>query len=90
MKNSEKPLSEQEITTAVQGAFRPLSCVAKREDHGEKLKVRVRDKNGVIQLEVHCHDPDSLSDKRKLDSFLQEMRESIKSKGIALDPWKMG
>jgi hypothetical protein len=69
-------MSDDEIKAIVEGAFRPFSCVAKIDDYGEKLKMRVAKPRQDLILEVEVPF-DQLRDSQGLEDGLDSCRAEI-------------
>lgn len=78
-------MSDDEIKTIVESAFKPFSCATLFDDYGEKLKLKVRN-NGNEILPIECP-TDLVRDENGLKSFLEACRQEIEKKGFCLDPW---
>jgi hypothetical protein len=70
-------MSDDEIKITVEGAFRPFSCVAKIDDYGEKLRLRVRGREKRVILEPAWCSLDLLRDESRLKDYLDACRTEI-------------
>ena len=82
-------LSNDEIRTIVEQAFRPLRCVAEIWDYEQKLRFRVFDSNDVGVLRMDSAVLRDLRDAQNLRNVLSGARETIEEKGFRLDPWTL-
>jgi hypothetical protein len=83
------PLGDDEIRRIVEGAFRPLRCVAEIRDYGQKLRFRVFDENDVGVLRMDSAVLRDLRDQQNLRNVLSAARETVEEKGFRLDPWSL-
>jgi len=72
--------------TKIEGAFRPLRCVAEIWDYNEKLRFKVFDKNNKGIVERPRIILREIRDKKMLEMLLQSVRYIIERKGFKLDP----
>jgi hypothetical protein len=78
-------MSDDQIKTIVEGAFKPFSCATLFDDYGEKLKLKVRNNRDDI-WSTECA-TDLVRDEDGLKNFLQTCRQAIEGQGLHLDPW---
>jgi len=72
------------IKFRVEGAFKPLRCVAEIWDYKQKLRFKVfdNDNHGIIEIpSIVLRD---LTDESRLQDVIEQTREQVKSKGFVL------
>lgn len=79
--------TNEEIAHIVQGAFRPLRCVAEIRDGGQKLKVRVYDPDGNPMPPDQTLILRLVRNDQNLKTVIEYGRDLVKSRGFELDPW---
>jgi hypothetical protein len=72
------------IRLRVEGAFRPLHCVAEIWDYKDKLRFKVFDKDNKGIVEMPDVSLDSLDSAGTLEELIQGVRREVQSKGFAL------
>jgi hypothetical protein len=81
--------TDEDIKMIVEGAFKPLRCVAEVWDYQFKLRFKVFDENkkGIIQV------PDlslrGLREESQLRDVVLQARRAVMEKGFDLDPWEL-
>jgi hypothetical protein len=82
-------LTDQQILSAVQGAFSPLRCTAEIWDHQQKLRLRVFDSSD--QTVIACPEQvlGAIRNVESLRAFLEMLRAQVQTKGHRLGPLKV-
>lgn len=82
-------LTNSEIKTIVESAFRPLRCVSEFWDYDQKLRFKVfgPDDKGIVEA------PELALAQARERTHLHEtitlFRERVKEKGLNLQPWSL-
>jgi hypothetical protein len=74
----------EQIKVRLEGAFKPLRCVAEVWDYNQKLRFKVFDHNdqGIIEMsEIVLGD---LSDESRLQDLVQRTKEHVQAQGFVL------
>ena len=71
----------------VEGAFRPLRCVAEIWDYDDKLRFKVFDENNNSIIERPLLVLRELADEKTLSEFLRLIRTQVEEKGFTLESW---
>lgn len=79
-------MTNDEIVTAVQDAFRPLRCVAEIWDYDAKLRFKVFDANDRGVVEVPSVVLRTVRERKDLGSVLAAARTAVEDKGFRLEP----
>jgi hypothetical protein len=81
--------TNEQITRVIEGAFRPLRCVAEIWDYEKKLRFRVFDANDQPVVTFPEQLIASLSSDAQLSELISQARDRVQSKGHSLDAWKL-
>ena len=84
-----RTLSTEQIRDAVEGAFKPLRCVAEIWDYNEKLRFKVFDADDHTAIQAPRLVLRGLRDRDDLAHLLASVREDIEAKGFRLNPWEL-
>lgn len=80
-------LTNEEIKSAVEAAFRPLRTVAEIWDYETKLRFKVFNDNDEGIIENPNTPLRFLREKRELFQLISSVRTAIENKGFSLDTW---
>lgn len=81
--------TNDQIKEIVEGAFKPLRCVAEIFDYDKKLRFRVFDANSQPIVTVPDLVLSLIRDNEQLAAVVNQARERIEEKGFALSAWSL-
>lgn len=82
-------LTNQQVRSAVEGAFAPLRSVAEFWDNDQKLRLRVFDSKDKIVLAYPEQVVGAIRDVESLRAFLEMLRGQVQTKGYRLGPFRV-
>lgn len=81
--------SNQQITSFIEDAFKPLRCVAQNWDYGAKFRFRVYGTDGAPLLRMDTLTASVARSRPLLESLLAQARERVIQRGYQLDQWSL-
>jgi hypothetical protein len=83
------PISPDEASRIIAGAFSPYRCVAEPWDYDHAVRFRVFDESDKVLLTIERVVPTGYGSFGGLRSTIEGARSTLMSRGYKLDPWAM-
>jgi hypothetical protein len=81
--------SNAAIKAVIEGAFRPLRCVAEIWDYDKQIRFRVFNDRDEVVLTMPAEQLSAFGDDGRLTDTVQVARSRVEERGFKLEPWEL-